>query len=256
MKGIFSKPENIIIVGGGAAGLMAARELLKEGCIVTILEASDRLGGRIQTIRNSEFKYPVEKGVEFIHGNLPLTIQVLKEASIRYSPVKGEMVRVVDDEWKKQDDFTAGWGELIRHMNEIRQDETVDDFLNKNFSDKKYDELRKSVLRFAQGFDLADPSKASMLSLREEWMDEGEQYRIPEGYDQFVEYLEKQCRKLGGVIHFSCFAETIKWQKNDVMVVTRDGKKFYGHKIIITASLGLLQTDPPMISFHPVISDY
>ena len=79
--------ENIIILGGGVSGLMSARELSKLGYAVTILEATDRLGGRIHTIRNSLFTQPVEKGVEFIHGNLPLTIGLLKESGIEYKPV-------------------------------------------------------------------------------------------------------------------------------------------------------------------------
>ena len=256
MKGFFSRPENIIIVGAGAAGLMAARELLKEGYIVTVLEADNRLGGRIHTIRNSSFNFPVEKGVEFIHGDLPLTIQLLKEASIKYTPVKGEMIRIVNGEWKKQDEFAVGWDELIRQMNQVREDETVNEFLNKNFADKKYDELRNSVLRFAQGFDLADPAEASILSLREEWMEEGEQYRVPGGYDQLVDYLEKQCRQLGGFIYVSSIVKKIAWQKNDVTVVTKDEKKYYGHKVIVTASLGMLQNDSPVISFYPAISNY
>ncbi|TMI92838.1 MAG: FAD-dependent oxidoreductase [Bacteroidetes bacterium] len=84
MSGVF-KAKEIIIVGGGAAGLMAARELLEQGNRVTVLEAEDRLGGRIHTIHNSSFERPVEKSAEFIHGNLPLTIQLMKEADIPVS---------------------------------------------------------------------------------------------------------------------------------------------------------------------------
>src|SRR5438552_9171420 len=113
MKGTFSKTENIIIVGGGVTGLMTARELRKQGYIVTILEASERLGGRIHTIHDSSFDRPVEKGAEFIHGNLPLTVQLLKEAGIEYKPVRGTMTRITNVEWKTQDDFTLGWEELM-----------------------------------------------------------------------------------------------------------------------------------------------
>ena len=65
------KGEHIIIVGGGAAGLMAARMSLNKGQSVTLLEANDRLGGRIHTI-HEPFEKPIEKGFEFVHGNLPL----------------------------------------------------------------------------------------------------------------------------------------------------------------------------------------
>jgi monoamine oxidase len=249
--------ENIIIVGGGVAGLMAATQLLEQGRVVTILEANDRLGGRVQTIHDSSFEHPVERGFEFVHGNLPLTIQLLQAAGIEYKPVEGRMIRVVNGEWKTQDDFTIGWRELMERMNEIREDMTVDEFLERNFSDNKYEELRKSVVRFAQGFDLADSAKASVLALREEWMGEqDEQFRIPGGCDQLINYLEKECLRLGGLIHTSSFVREIKWQKNDVTLTTADKKKYSCNKLIITVSLGMLLKEPPVITFQPSLNDY
>jgi len=253
---VSTKSENIIIVGGGAAGLFAARALLWRGYPVTVLEASDRLGGRIHTIRDSSFDRPVEKGVEFIHGNLPLTIQLLKEAGIGCQPVKGNMIRVVNGDLKTQDDFTIGWKELMEQMNEVKEDMTVDQFLEKNFSDDKYAALRKSVVRFAQGYDLADPSKASVLALREEWMgEEDEQYRIPDGCDQLISYLEKQCLKSGGRIYTSSVVSKIEWQKNNVKVSTAD-KVYTANKVIVTVSLAILSTKPPVITFQPDIENY
>ena len=257
MKRIFNKRENIIIVGGGVAGLITARELLKQGYSVTILEASDRLGGRIHTAYNSSFDRPVEKGAEFIHGNPPLTVQLLKEAGIEYMTVRGTMTGMTNGEWKTQDDFTPGWEELMKQMNELREDLTMDEFLEKNFSDRKYEELRRSVIRFAQGFDLADTSKASVLSLREEWMgEEGEQFRVPGGFDQLINYLEKQCKESGCLIHTSTVVTKIQWQKNDVTIITSDEKTYNSNKIIVTVSLGVLQAEPEVIFFQPGIDEY
>jgi monoamine oxidase len=255
MSGIMNRKKNIIIVGGGAAGLMAARELLKQDHIVTILEAADRLGGRIYTVHDPLFEHPVEKGAEFIHGNLPLTLGLLKEGNIKYHPVKGEMVRFVNNEWKSQDDFTVGWDEMIRKLNSVRNDITLNEFLQQHFADEKYKELRRSVTRFAEGFDLADPSTASVLALREEWMEEeGEQYRIPGGVDQLINYLEKQCRELGCIISTSSAVTKINWRKNSVTVVTKD-QSYEGNKVIITTSCGILQKSPGIV-FNPTINNY
>ncbi|MFI5185174.1 MAG: flavin monoamine oxidase family protein [Chitinophagales bacterium] len=254
MKDVFKRPGGIIIVGGGMAGLMAAKELLSQGHVVTIVEASDRLGGRVYTIRNSSFSQPVEKGVEFIHGDLPLTIQLLKEAGIEYDPVRGDMNRIVNSEWKTQNDFDIGWEEIIKKMNDVRDDITMDEFLEKNFSDKKYDDVKTSVLRFANGFDLADTSKASVLALREEWMrGEDEQYRIRDGFDQIIDYLEKLCLASGCLIHTSSAVTEIKWEKNNVAVSTRR-QTYYANKVIITVSLGQLQNNP--VIFQPAILDH
>ncbi|HEY2721203.1 MAG TPA: NAD(P)/FAD-dependent oxidoreductase [Chitinophagaceae bacterium] len=254
MGKIFRKPENIIIVGGGVAGLMIARELSAKGFIVTILEVDNRLGGRVHTIRGLSFSQPVEKGVEFIHGNLPITIQLLKEAGIEYTPVGGEMGRIENGEWKTQEDFAIDWYEIMKKMNEVRDDLTMDEFLEKNFSDKRYEDVKKSILRFAEGFDVADTSKASVLALREEWMgEEDKQYRIPGGYDQLTNYLKKQCLECGCIIHTSSLVYEIQWEPNNVTVKTKT-QVYYSNKVIVTVSLGALLNN--RINFQPAIPLY
>ena len=63
---------DVIIVGGGAAGLMAAKLLSAAGKKILLLEAKERLGGRIHWAEN--FSIPAEGGAEFIHGNLKTTL--------------------------------------------------------------------------------------------------------------------------------------------------------------------------------------
>jgi monoamine oxidase len=61
-----------LIIGAGMAGLAAARDLHDAGQTVTVLEARERIGGRVYT--NHDFAaIPVEFGAEFIHGDLAPT---------------------------------------------------------------------------------------------------------------------------------------------------------------------------------------
>ena len=59
---------DVIVVGAGIAGLSAALALTRAGLSVVILEARDRVGGRIFTQWDEKVKAPVELGAEFIHG--------------------------------------------------------------------------------------------------------------------------------------------------------------------------------------------
>jgi len=251
--------DTILIIGAGAAGLMAAKELSSHQQNVIVLEANKRSGGRIYTMYDV-FDKPVEAGAEFIHGKLALTHQLLKEAKIVFHETKGKMMNVEKGEWKKQNDFAIGWDELINKMEQLKQDITIAAFLNENFSDKKYDALRDSVQKFAEGFDLADIEKASVFALRDEWShEEGKQYRIEGGYQKLIDHLADECTKNGSTIHTSCIAKEVHWKKGEVKIVTADNKTFYGSKVIVTVPLGVLKAElnaEAAIAFTPSLYDY
>jgi monoamine oxidase len=111
------------------------------------------------------------------------------------------------------------------------------------------------VLRFANGFDLADTSRASVLALREEWMgEEDEQYRIPAGFDQLINFLEKECLKSGCAIYTASPVTEIWWKKNDLKIIT-SSKTHHATRVVITVSLGQLQSGRSII-FEPAIDNY
>jgi len=72
----------VIVIGAGAAGLAAARELTAAGCSVLILEARERVGGRCWTRRMPGLEIPVELGAEFIHGEAKVTHALLEKAGL------------------------------------------------------------------------------------------------------------------------------------------------------------------------------
>jgi monoamine oxidase len=82
-------PNHIVVIGAGAAGLMTARELAREGKRVTIVEARDRCGGRIHPLPSADFGYPAEGGAEFVHGEAPVTHGLLREAGLSLLPIQG-----------------------------------------------------------------------------------------------------------------------------------------------------------------------
>lgn len=56
-----------VVVGGGVAGLTALRELLAKGLRAVLLEAGDRLGGRVRTV-DADAPTRYELGATWLHG--------------------------------------------------------------------------------------------------------------------------------------------------------------------------------------------
>ncbi len=235
--------KSLLVIGAGAAGLMAAYELSGAGLPVTIVEAADRPGGRILTLQDNGFSFPVEAGAEFVHGSLPITLGLLKLADIAHRPVKGKMVRVRKGEWGREDLFSDdGWSELMAKMGELPGDMPLGDFLDTYFAEDRYALLCNAVRGFAEGYDLADLSRASTLALYQEWQEEGQgEFRVEGGYSRLIHYLEQQCLSRGCKIHYRAPVQEVRWQKGAVELRCADGQTFFGSKLITTVSLGVLQ---------------
>ena len=249
----------ILIIGAGTAGLMCARELATAGHQVLVIEARDRMGGRIHTITNNLFPLPVELGAEFVHGDLSLTKELLKEGAIEYYAMEGEMWRSEKGSWIDQDEFMEHLDLVVKRLKTLQTDMNIADFLQFKFKDEKYDKLRKKISNYVEGYDAADTKQASAYSLLEELQEEdNEQYRIKGGYKKLIDYLTSECIKAGCIFKLQTVAKKINWQKGHVNVFDQNGECFTAKKIVITLSLGVLQSPPESIgniSFSPAIPE-
>src|ERR1043166_7684555 len=73
---------DVLVLGAGAAGLAAARDLSQAGLRVTVIEARPRVGGRILTLHDPRSPVPIELGAEFVHGEAPETLAVARAAGL------------------------------------------------------------------------------------------------------------------------------------------------------------------------------
>src|SRR4051812_34514605 len=78
-----------LVIGAGVSGLAAARELARAGLGVIVLEARDRIGGRIATIHDPDTPVPIELGAEFVHGIDPALWDVLRESMTPVVEISG-----------------------------------------------------------------------------------------------------------------------------------------------------------------------
>lgn len=235
------KLTDIVIVGAGAAGLMAALELSKAGKSILILEARDRIGGRIWPL--SGYNYPAQGGAEFVHGQAPITHELVSQAGLTYKSSTGKLLTFKDGQFDDSRDMFLENEILQSKLKEVKHDLPIADFLNEHFSDEKYQTLRDSIIRMVEGYDAADPKRISTLSLRDEWLgqeDEWIQGRIQEGYGPLLEYLRSECMKHGVQIILNKQVKQIEHSGPDVKTICIDGGIYYSKKIVVTAPLPLI----------------
>src|ERR1700728_489223 len=126
--------ETIIVIGAGAAGLIAAREPARAGKRVTILEARDRCGGRIYPLPSAEFGYPAEGGAEFVHGEAPVTRRLLREAGLLTLRIQGARWNVENGVFSQDDRRDPQADQFQEVLIELRSDMTVAQFLQRHFA--------------------------------------------------------------------------------------------------------------------------
>lgn len=90
--------DDALIIGAGLAGLMAARRLAESGLSVRVIEARDRVGGRVRSERQST-GHVIDLGAQFVGEDHTLLISLAEEAALRMTPIStaGNMTYMIDE---------------------------------------------------------------------------------------------------------------------------------------------------------------
>ena len=243
---------DILILGAGVAGLAAARDLVSAGATVTILEARDRLGGRIFTHETSMF--PVDLGAEFVHGRAPEILELAAEAGIDLVEVEGEFRRRSNGRWLNAGELMDDVNQLFDSIPASGPDLSFADYLKKARVEKL---VKEQAWAYVEGFHAADPRRVSVHWIRrsaqaEETVDGDRTFRLPQGYSAVVEALARDLKAPGCALHTSSPVTEISWSAGKVVVRTPTGD-FMAPRAIITLPLGVMKAGG--VEFKPELRD-
>jgi len=232
--------QSVLVIGGGVAGLAAARRLAQADVRVTILEARDRLGGRIHTMRGRRLPIAVELGAEFVHGKPDEIWDIVRNANLMMGSLEGEHWCYENHVLKKCNDFGARWEEVARQLKRGKSypDRSFAEFLQTLRID---DQTKEVATEFVQGFNAARADLISLqhLSISQEAADRiggGVPYRVLSGYDRIVRILSNLDPERVE-IRLNTIVNEIKWRPGYVRA-----NQFEADRAIITLPLGVLRS--------------
>ena len=237
---------DVLVIGAGMAGLTAARALAEAGLRVLVLEAQNRVGGRILTERVGD--QVIELGAEFVHGRPPELLALIEEAGLTLTERNGAMVSFEEGQLtgsgeEERDDLFAP---LERLENFTGPDLSFAEFLERERVPEISQEDRFALIGYVEGYNAADHRKISAASLgmqqkAEEAIEGDRAFHIAGGYDQLPDFLARRIEEHGGALRADTRVQRVAWRPGRVEVVTNQGKFSARQAVVDAAALGVLQ---------------
>lgn len=243
--------DDVLIIGGGVAGLAAAAELHEAGLRVRILEARDRLGGRAWSIYADGVQQAIELGAEFIHGKPPEIFSIAKQAKL--DPVELGGNNFVSDGLRIRPlDFFSRSERVLDEMDDRGPDRSFMEFVREKIGEGEPDNLQWAI-RYVRGFHAADPGRISVHAMvreakAEEKIEGHRGFRPENGYEALIRWYEQ--RLAGAAVELDTVVQRIRWSGEHVEVIARE-KVFRARKAVITLPLALLQQEA--VEFEPAL---
>ena len=243
-----SQSKRVLVIGAGLAGLAAARELQDQGLDVVVVEARDRIGGRVWTSTLWD-SVAIDLGASWIHGvqGNPLTDLAVEidaerlvtsyEKAITYD-ARGTPL---EDE-ERLDDVRTRVYEAIRSAQKRNEDMSIEQTITSVRS------AERPLVDFVISSEIEQEYSGSAKMLSARWYDHAEEFEgddalFAHGFGAIPEYLAKGLSiKLGQVVR------EVFWGHSLVRVTTQDSAYEADH-VVVTLPLGVLQAG--QVAFIP-----
>jgi monoamine oxidase len=244
---------DVVVLGAGASGLAAAERLSRAGLRVVVLEARDRPGGRVDTVRDVLDGVPLELGAEFIHGKPPLLQKLARRARVKVG-VGNDTHALL---WRgRLEDEDASFDFVEDLAAAEPPDRPVGQLIAEHARTGHWSERKVRLARsYVEGFYAATVDTASALAIAR--MERAAVTlggiagsRSLQGYDRVLQPLVRGLMRRPRTLFFNAVAEQIRWSPRGVEVRarTREGAPlgiFRARRAVVTLPVGVLKASPP-----------
>ena len=233
------------------AGLAAACELGRAGLAVCILEARDRIGGRVFTVQDPASPVAIELGAEFIHGRPREIWDPLQKAHGKIIEVDGGYWCVSDGRLSSCD-FFEEVDSILDKMDDAVADESFSAFLARRFGPprtKPQKEAQRHALSYVSGFNAADPALVGVhwlvQGMRAEEKIQGDRaFRARRGYAALLHVFGDELSRIAADIRTETVVESVNWRAGNVRVTAHSARGSLmaeSRAVLVTVPLSLLK---------------
>jgi monoamine oxidase len=234
---------DVLVLGAGAAGLRAAAELVRKRAQVLVLEARDRIGGRVHSVEDRELGRVIELGAEMVHGPLG----ELKRARIEVEEMDGRHVALMAGELR---DVTRQIEATLRKLAHARGAGTAQSWL----ATAKLDRTERELARhYIEGFFAAPAAFVGIEGVANEQAMRTR--RVVGGYDRALRGHAAGLRA-ADALRLGVAAQAVRWRKGRVEVRARSiagaPEQFEAARLLVTLPVSVLSAadgvrfDPPL----------
>ncbi|WP_428657169.1 flavin monoamine oxidase family protein [Runella sp.] len=246
----------IAIIGAGAAGLYAGYLLEGKKANYTIYEASDKIGGRIRSLKGFA-DYDIELGAEEIHGNLSVWYDWVKESgasiitdtSTDFYQIGSQLLS--EKQWGNDSDFKAALTLAQQAINYSGTDMTLLQYMESTKLAAKVRHITEALVANKYG---TSANRLSILGATEE-----NQTRSAGSGDftlanrSLVSVLEEKCKSVIPKVVLNTQIKRIDYSNERIMLEDAQAQRRYVDKVIITVPLSVLQSTD--LQFTPALPD-
>jgi monoamine oxidase len=249
---------DFVVIGAGASGLSAARSLSGAGKRVCLLEARNRIGGRIFSLHLNDLPVPIELGAEFIHGQQETTFDIVDAASLGACEIPDDHWWSQNGDWMHIEDYWGRIDQVRAKIGRRTRDLSFDTFLR-----SRHDlppRLRELAHTFVEGYHAAHADRMSTLALRsadgEQDASLNRQFRLTTGQDALLAWLRAGLDPQRVDLRLGTPATLVQWVPRSVTVQTQRGERIRASALVVTIPIGVwkapsdqdgaIRFDPPL----------
>ena len=253
-----SPATQVLVIGAGMAGLAAARKLRDAGLQVVVLEARERIGGRLFTsIKWSDAK--VDLGASWIHGDGAANpvAQLARQLGARLTTTSMDNSETFDTSGAKMgtdaneqlDELGESLKKVLASAQNADADKSVQEAARQGLGYAQRPESERNRIDFLVNTTIEHEYSGEAARLSSYWYNsdqayDGNESLFLDGYHVLTQHLSQGLDiRLGQVV------KAISWSADGAVRVSTSGGEFAAQRVVITLPLGVLQSGA--VAFSP-----